>query len=444
MISLARRFLFLAFTLTLFTNALSSASAQSTQTAEEVDLDHRSAQAYHAGRYAEALPLAQQLLASYERRLSPDDPKLAGMLYQVADVYRLLNRPDDAMALYKRALAIREHAFGPDDAYVGQVLSKMGITLLEDGRYVDAEPIFQRLIAIAEKLRKPGYMATALNNLAGVYANQGRFADAIPLAERALAERKRAVKADDPDLATELENLGSYYHGVGRDAEAEPMLNRALALTQRVLQQRGASDLTETNVASAMKPLAELERDRGRYAEAEKLYLQSLDLDQKWVVPDDSSLVPGLIDLAVLYRRERKYPEAEAVYTRALAIGENSFSPGERRVSQALNELTSVYVAQGRYGDALPVVRKSMSRGTATTDAALPALFGAEASRLITHDQALDESLNVVQRAKENGTGERRSMRALPPAAVASVNWSATTRIWREKARRSMRGCWLC
>jgi CHAT domain-containing protein len=46
-----------------------------------------------------------------------------------------------------------------------------------------------------------------------------------------------------------------------------------------------------------------------------------------------------------------------------------------------------------------------MSRGTAATDAALPALFGAEAAGLITHDQALDDSLNVVQRAKESATG---------------------------------------
>jgi hypothetical protein len=41
----------------------------------------------------------------------------------------------------------------------------------------------------------------------------------------------------------------------------------------------------------------------------------------------------------------------------------------------------------------LSVVHKSMSRGTASTNAALPTLFGAEASQLITHDQALDDSL---------------------------------------------------
>jgi hypothetical protein len=38
--------------------------------------------------------------------------------------------------------------------------------------------------------------------------------------------------------------------------------------------------------------------------------------------------------------------------------------------------------------------------------AALPALFGAEVSHLLTHDQALDASLNVVQGAKRSVTGE--------------------------------------
>jgi tetratricopeptide (TPR) repeat protein len=113
----ARCFVSLAFGLFLLCQALPPAAAQFAQTAEEADLNHRAAQAFNVGRYTEALPYAEQALASYERRLAPDDPELARMQYQVADVYRLLHRPDDALALYRRALAIRER-WG-DEAYVG-------------------------------------------------------------------------------------------------------------------------------------------------------------------------------------------------------------------------------------------------------------------------------------------------------------------------------------
>jgi CHAT domain-containing protein len=409
MTALARRFLFLAIGLFFLGLAATPASAQLSP--EEIQLYNQMVEARNAGHIAEAVPFAEQVLAAYKRRLSPDDPKLAPMLDKVADLYRMLGRTDEALALFQRVLAIEERAFGPDHLNVGIVLSSISGTLLDDGRSADAEPISRRMVAIAEKLRRPENISIALDNLARVYSTQGRYAEAIPLAERALAEGKR-VKADDPVLVSALGTLGSYYHGAGRDAEAEPLLLRSVAIAQKAMQ-RDPNLFTEFSFSSTLTLLATLYRDRGQLADAEQLYLQSVNLEQKWLGPDHGSLITGLIDLGALYRMERKYAEAEAVYMRALAIGEERFGPSERSVSGALNDLTSVYVAQGRYADALALVRKSISRGTASTDAALPALFGADAAgliahgqALIAHDQALDDSLNVVQRAKEGATSE--------------------------------------
>jgi CHAT domain-containing protein len=404
MTALARCFLFVALGLLFLGYAAIPASAQLSQ-AEETQLYSQMAQAHDAGHFAEALPLAQQVLTSYERRLSPDDPKLAAMLEMVGDLHRMLGRTDDALAIFQRALAIEERAFGPDHLNVGIILSVISRTLLDDDRSADAEPICKRMVAIAEKLRKPENISIALNNLAGVYGIQGRYAEAIPLAERALAEMKRAVKPDDPELFAMLGHLGSYYHEVGRDAEAKPLLLRSVDVTQKAMQ-RNPNLLTQLNFSSSLTLLATLYRDQGRLADAEQLYLESVTLTQTSVGPDHGALMSELVDLGALYRMERKYAEAEAVYMRALAIGKERFGPSSRPLSGALNDLTSVYVAQGRYADALALVRKSMSRGTASTDAALPALFGAEAAGLVARDQALDDSLNVVQRAKESAAGE--------------------------------------
>ena len=409
MAAVARRFLSLALGLLFLSHAATPASAQLSP--EEIQLYNQMVAARNAGHIAEAVPFAEQALAAFERKFSPDDPNLVAMLGKLADLYRMLGRTDEALALFQRELAIEERAYGPDHLNVGIVLSSISGTLLDDGRNADAEPIARRLIAIAEKLRKPENISIALDNLARVYGNQGRYAEAIPLAERALAEGKRG-KADDPALVTALETLGMYYHGAGRDAEAEPLLLRSVAIAQKAMQ-RDSNLYTDFVFSSSLTPLATLYRDQGRFADAEPLYLQAVNLEQKWLGPDHGSLIAGLIDLGGLYRMERKYAEAEAVYLRALAIGEERFGPSQRSVSGALNDLTSVYVAQGRYADALALVRKSMSRGTAATDTALPALFAAQAAGLTAHDQtldahgqALDDGLNVVQRAKESATGE--------------------------------------
>jgi tetratricopeptide (TPR) repeat protein len=197
-----------------------------------------------------------------------------------------------------------------------------------------------------------------------------------------------------------------YYHELGRDKEAEPLLNRALAIQQKALRRSGASPLTDQNVAIVLAPLATIYRDQGRYADAEKLYLQALALKEKWFGRDHFTLAPHLNDLALLYRKLGRYAEAEALYKRSLVILERTNGPDAPGTVHALNDLTLIYDEQRRYTDALPLIRESMARRSATTEAALPALFGAQAGGLITASQALDDSLNVVQRANQSSTGD--------------------------------------
>ena len=65
-----------------------------------------------------------------------------------------------------------------------------------------------------------------------------------------------------------------------------------------------------------------------------------------------------------------------------------------------------LYNDQGRYGDALPLIRRTIAHKTAATWAALPVLFGAQADKLIAADEAIDDGLNVVQRASQTSAGE--------------------------------------
>ena len=70
------------------------------------------------------------------------------------------------------------------------------------------------------------------------------------------------------------------------------------------------------------------------------------------------------------------------------------------------NNLAALYNDQGRYAEALPLVRGIIAHKTAATWAALPGLFGAQAAKLVAADEAIDDSLNVVQRAPQTSAGE--------------------------------------
>jgi CHAT domain-containing protein len=404
---LARRFLFLAFASILLCSHPPPASAQSLDAAKFY-YDQMLA-AYNDARYTEALPFAQQLQAICEREISPispNDPGLASLYFAIAHVYRVLDRTDVTMDLFGRALVIRERAFGPDHPLVGQVVIEMASTLSDHMRYSEAETMFQRAIAIAEKSRSPRDVAAALNDLSVTYNDQGRYLDAIRLGERALAELKRAVRSDDSEAAKQMVNLGAYYREAGRDAEAEAIFIHALAIQQKASQPSGRNIAADLDVSLTLSLLAALYRDRGQFADAEKLLLQALSLRQKWVGPDHSAILRDLVDLATLYRMQGRIGEAQAYYNRALGVGKKWFGPADPYVGQILNALTLLYVAQGRIADALVLVREGMAGGTATTEIALPALSSAKASGLITTSEAIDDSLNVVQRAKRSSIGE--------------------------------------
>src|SRR5262249_25815099 len=77
---------------------------------EANELNSRLIELFNAGRYADATPMAQRLLAIRERTLSPDHPDVASALNNLATLYYLQRRYADAEPLYLRALAIREKA----------------------------------------------------------------------------------------------------------------------------------------------------------------------------------------------------------------------------------------------------------------------------------------------------------------------------------------------
>ena len=79
-------------------------------TSEADELTNKAFALAYAGKYAEAILVAHQVLAMREQLLGPDHPEVANSVNNFAALYDSQGRYDDAEPLYKRALAIREIA----------------------------------------------------------------------------------------------------------------------------------------------------------------------------------------------------------------------------------------------------------------------------------------------------------------------------------------------
>src|SRR5579862_1629698 len=122
---------------------------------------------FQAGQYAEAVPVAQQVLTIRERVRGPDHPDVATALISLAALYTEQSRYAEAEPLYKRALAIDEKALGPDHPDVATALNGLALIYGYQGRNAEAEPLYRRSLSILEKALGPDHpdVATTLNNL---------------------------------------------------------------------------------------------------------------------------------------------------------------------------------------------------------------------------------------------------------------------------------------
>ncbi len=329
----------------------------------------RIAELSRAGKYAEAIPLAQAMVADLEK--GPPNADFAGALNNLAQLYADQGRDGEAEPLYKRALAILERTSGPDSAM----------------------------------------MAPELNNLAALYERQERYAEAEPLFKRALSLREKASGAAHPDVGQSLNNLATLYEKRDRHADSEPLFKRALAIYEK------AAGPEHPAVATLLNNLGQVEKSEGRYADAEPSIKRSLAIREKVLGTDHPDVARSLNNLADLYEREGRASDAEPLFKRALAIREHALGPDHPDTAMSLNNLASFLQGQGRTGDALPLVERAITGGRAQPRVVLPVMFAASARQLLPSEQALNEALNAVQRGTQSSAASAVNKLAVRLAA---------------------------
>jgi len=355
-----------------------------------------------AGKDAEALPLAQRLVALSERAHGAENTAAANNVGQLAEVLAGLGRREEAEAAYKRNIAVLERNGGPVDLnFLPYKLSRLADLYIKELLYAEAEPLLKRAIAmretaqdpkdvgiyldalgklyaywglyaeaeaslnralqIKEKEHGPGSSSTGavLNNLARVYAEQGRYAEADRHMLRALSiyENDRELEAElhgaSNPIGSMLGNLADIYQAQGRYAEAETLLKRALAL--------GEKNWDKSHLALALNNLACLYRTQGRFAEAEPLLKRSLDIVEKLPWGNLELAASGINNLAALYGQLGRNAEAEALLKRSLELRQKTLGPDHLDVALALANLAVRYYERRRYEEAEPLMKQALA-----------------------------------------------------------------------------------
>jgi tetratricopeptide (TPR) repeat protein len=318
------------------------------QLGEARRLSFQAAQLGEAGRFEEAIPLAEKSLAIHLKELGEEHPDVAIARINLGRLYQ-------AVGDYKRAEPLLLLAWGTnhrilDDKHPNTAfaLSALGGLYLDEGDYARAEDLLLRAAEVQVKVPDLAYpfLSLTLSSLATLYEKTGEYARAESLFKRVLAINEGTLGKDAPAIATALNNLALLYVAKGDYARAESLLQRALEIHKKAWGDHNP------NFATLLTVLAKAYEEEGNYAHALQLYQQSLKLYEQTLGGERPNVAMALFNLAKLYMFAGRYEQAEPLLLRALAIREKVFGMWYPEVGVTLMFLARVYAARGDYARA--------------------------------------------------------------------------------------------
>ena len=335
---------------------------------EQADaLNQQAIELYQAGRYDEAIALAEEALAIRVELLGQSHPDVAISLNNLAELYSSLARYEEAIPIFQQALAIWREQYGEGDPRFALALGNLANLYRNQGRYAEAAALAEQSLDIVQTFFSESefsdepefdtlaatFLSRGLHNLAAIYAEQGRYGEAETLYLQSLEISREQLGEYHPQVAISLKNLAQLYAQQGRYTEAEPIFLEALAILRDRLGNR------PLEVADNLSDLAGLYTGQGRYVEALSLYLQVVEMRQEYLGDRHPDVVNSIHQLAIVYYRLavaygllENYDEAEQLYRRVLEIRREQLGDRHPDVATSLNSLGLLYSNQGRYEEA--------------------------------------------------------------------------------------------
>lgn len=406
---------------------------------------------WSVGSYPGTEPLCRRALKLTRAAVGDRDPRVAERLYNLATLYHLQRRFEEAKPLYRESIFIHESQRAPDRQALAFCLAWLARTLVEawredpgvdaseEGRsFIEAEECYRRALELLEGLNADdsAEYAGCLMQLGFLYFYCDRFREAEPLYRRALNMCENLFGTDHLETAEAAGRLAMlYWQDRDSGTDPEPLLRRSLQI------RCGQLEPTDPEIWEWTFRLAEYYRASGRDAESEELYerLGDLLLDEAtplhdevdWIVSGylDYLLETGQVDLAAAIDA-RWNAESPSLRRRRLKLkrAETMLGPDHSLVAVSLCDLADDLRLDERYTEAEPLYRRALAiserAGESNKAAALPVLNGL-ASMLRAQDKT-EEAKELLERARRipferDQPGERKQhARALEQLAWVS------------------------
>jgi tetratricopeptide (TPR) repeat protein len=110
---------------------------------EAEKLNQQVIQLYQQGKYSEAIPLAEKVLAIRQKQLGENHSSTAAALNILGQLYQAQGKYTEAKFLFQQALNITREQMGNNHLNTATVLNNLAALYRDQGKYKEAEPLFK-------------------------------------------------------------------------------------------------------------------------------------------------------------------------------------------------------------------------------------------------------------------------------------------------------------
>src|SRR6056297_940005 len=339
---------------------------------------------------AEFIRLRRELKADLEAELAEAaEAEKSQLRARIAELEKQIANPDAALAEAQKRIADLEALLDREANQIGADRIAEAKAALEQGDYSLADDIFaeieaQNELAVQETARAAfgrGEVAEAevrWGDAAKAYQRAARYdscyrtlskahefthwsgdyATAFVLGEELITAAQK--EGDLTNLAMAKNDHAITLEAQGRYAEAEGLCREALEIDRATIGEGYPS------YAIRLNNLANVVRAQGRYAEAEVLFREALEIDREGLGEGHPGYAIDLNNLAGVVEDQGRYAEAEGLFREALEIDRATIGEGHPDYAINLNNLAVVVQAQGRYAEAEGLYREAVEIDRAT------------------------------------------------------------------------------
>jgi tetratricopeptide (TPR) repeat protein len=307
-------------------------------------------------RADEALVAASKSVAMYRRIDTSDDVlayELAVAMTLEADILREQGSLDRALQRLEDVQFTLDHMQADNDVSAAEVYEKMA-------------DVYRLKGDVAEEAR----CEQLANTLYGRAGGEGSAAEGGkklskplgPGAGKAKAAAASSPEAPPADPAGQAEALtqrqGSFEAMDKKEEEDQTFLRMQEEVITNIILKYGE---THQRVASALNNLSHLLIKKGRFEEAQRMLVASLEILLALYGDTHAHVATVYQNIGHLYQRRGRHEEAGALFQQALSVRRELSGDVSAAVAQSLNSLGLVFRAQGKYVDAKLCMEESLN-----------------------------------------------------------------------------------